>query len=256
MDIRPEVLRQSIESLLKLQEIDGQVFQLNSEEKNLPPPMAALQAKISDAEKALKTADRNFRDADRERRALELRSLTLTEDIKKSENKRNEVRNTKEEFAANKEVEGIRKKLVDFKTQLDEKTKVTEDRQKTKDEKQKVFEALIAEMTGLQSERSTRLGNVREELKKLEQQRSEYISKVEDEIFSLYERVQKIRRGNGIALVKDDICQGCHVAIPPHTVNQLRRMESVITCSGCSRILFPAEEANGGTTPTTLQESA
>lgn len=248
MEIKPEILKQSIEALLHLQEIDGQVFKLNAEEKTLPPEMQDLQKKIDEALKAFQIADKNFRDADRDRRALELKNLTMSEDIKRAETKRQEVRNTKEEFSANKEVENFKKKIHDVKVALDEKTAISNQRNQVKEEKQKALNELQEAFKKLQVDRDSRLQNVKSELATLQKQRDDFIAKVDETVFSLYERVQKIRKGSGIALVEGEMCQGCHVAIPPHTRSKLMRMEEIITCSSCSRILFPASEVSGHTT--------
>jgi len=247
MELSKEKLKESIESLLKLQEIDGQVFQLKAEEKSTPSDVAELQTKLNEADRQFKAADRGFREADRERRSLELRSLTLAEDVKKSENKRTEVRNTKEEFAAGKEVDSFKKKLHELKVALDEKTTLTQQRSTAKDEKQKLLTEVQEQMKTLQEARQARVAAIRSDIEKLDKQRAEYISRVESEVFDLYERVQKIRRGNGIALVHDEICTGCNVTVPPHTRLQLYKMTQIITCSGCSRILFPADEVAGHT---------
>lgn len=245
MEVKPEVLKQSIQALLRLQEIDGQVFKLVEEEKNLPPEMQSLNSKIAEATKAFQLADKAFKDADRDRRALELKNLTMTEDAKRAETKRQEVRNTKEEFSANKEVDNFRKRIHDVKAALEEKTTIAGQRNQVREEKQKALTDLQEAMKKLETDRNQRLESVRANIQTLENQRDEYISKVDEDIFSLYERVQKIRKGSGIALMDGDICQGCFVTIPPHTRLQLVRMESVITCSSCSRILFPAEELSG-----------
>jgi len=248
VDIRPEVLKQSIESLLRLQEIDSQVFKLKLELENLPAEMLDLQKKMLEADAAFKSADRAFRDADRERRSLELKGLTLMEDVRRAENKKREVRNTKEEFAAGKEVDSFHRKQVEIKASLGEKTALTEQKTAFKTEKQEALTKFQSDFKSMEEARNARLSTAKTELLDLEKQRDVFISKVDELIFSLYERVQRIRKGSGIALVKVDICQGCFVSIPPHTRIQLLKLSTIITCSGCSRILFPEEEISPGIT--------
>ncbi len=201
-----------------------------------------VQGQISEAEKALKVLERNLREIDREKRSLELRVMTLSEDLKKAEAKRRDVRNTKEEFSAGKEFDAFQKKLVDTKRALTEKTELSTQISQGRDEKQKAFEALQTKFAELDTQRKARLAEIAKQRSGLLAQRDEYISMVDDTVFSLYERVQKIRKGNGVALVEGLVCGGCHVSIPPHTKIRLEKMEEIITCSSCSRILFPASE--------------
>ncbi len=247
MEIKPEVLKQSISALVKLQEIDAQVFKLNAEIKHPPSPMVELQKKMEEADKNFRVADRVFREADRERRALELKLLTLTQDIKKAEGKKTEVRNTKEEFAAGKEVDLYRKRLQEIKTAFDEKTGLAQQKSTVREEKLKVLTDFQAEYKKLQTERESSLSGLQDQMVVLQKQRDEYIAKVDELVFSLYERVQKIRKGSGIALVDSEICGGCFVTISPHDRLKLSKMASIVTCSSCSRILYPADQLEPGT---------
>ena len=242
MDIEPEVLKRSIESLLRLQEIDAQLFQLNTEEKTPSVEYASLQAKVADFKKAFLSAERIHRDLDRERRALELRTLTLQEDIKRAEARRRDVRNTKEEFAAGKEFDVAQKKLAETKKSMEDKATLLAQKQEIKDQKQKDLQEAEAKFQELDQQRQKRILEIQEEKKKWMAQRDAYIAQVDEMVFSMYERVQKLRKGNGIAIVSGLVCGGCHVSIPPHTRHRLDKLQEIITCPSCSRILFPESE--------------
>lgn len=241
MDLTPEIIKTSIESLLRLQEIDGQLFQLNAELKNPSAEAKELQTKLDEAQKTLKNVDKMFREVDRDRRALELRTLTLKDDIKRAEAKRRDVRNTKEEFAANKEYEAFNRKSTENDKTLEEKTKIAAEKQAARDEKQKIVTELEAKLKELDDKKKTRALELEAEMKRLEGNREAHISSVNEEVFALYERVQRIRRGNGIALVKGTTCGGCFVTIPPQLRHRLEKLEEIITCPSCSRILYPTE---------------
>jgi predicted nucleic acid-binding Zn-ribbon protein len=241
VQIKPEVIKTSIESLLRLQEIDGQLFILNAELKNPPPEFKEIQTKLDEAQKTLKNIDRVFRDVDRDRRALELRNLTLKDDIKRAEAKRRDVRNTKEEFAANKEYETFQKKAAENDKILEEKQKVASDKQTSRDVQQKIVTDLEEKLKAFEEKRRSRALELDAEIQKLEAQRDAHISLVDEDVFTLYERVQKIRRGTGIALVKGTTCSGCFVTIPPQLRHRLEKLDEIITCPSCSRILYPSD---------------
>jgi predicted nucleic acid-binding Zn-ribbon protein len=184
---------------------------------------------------------------DRERRALELRTLTLQEDLKRAEVKRRDVRNTKEEFAANKEFEAFQKKVAEIAKTLEDRQKATQEKQQARDEKQKLVESLEADLKAADGKRAERIQEIHQQIKALEGKRHDFIGQVDEEVFSIYERVQKIRSGNGIAHVKGLMCSGCFVSIPPQLALMLDKMDSVITCPSCSRILYPSNDANSST---------
>lgn len=243
MDLTPEVIRSSIENLIRLQEIDGQLFALNAERNSPPAEYLEAKKKVDELQRVLRALDRTFREADRERRSLELRAMTLREDIKRAEGKRASVRNTKEEFAATKELEAFQKKANDNHKLLEEKEKIAQEKSIAKDEKTKALAELQAQMSEFEANRKTRVEELEKEIGNLGSKRAEYISNVDEQIFSLYERVQRLRKGSGVALVKGFTCTGCHVSIPPQLRYKLEKMEDLITCSSCSRILFPGDDS-------------
>ncbi|MDB5037663.1 MAG: hypothetical protein JWQ35_1191 [Bacteriovoracaceae bacterium] len=242
--MKSETIKTSIEALLRLQEIDGQLFQLNAEIKNPSPEALDIQTKLDELQKTFKAVDRVFRDVDRDRRGLELRTLTLKDDLKRAESKRRDVRNTKEEFAANKEYEAFQRRAQENEKLLEEKQKIATEKAAARDEKQKAISELEAKLKEIDENKKTRTAELQEEIKKLEAQRAAHISVVDESVFSLYERVQRIRKGNGIALVKGLNCGGCFVAIPPQLRYRLEKMEEIITCPSCSRILYPNDTEN------------
>ena len=104
-------LKQSILLLLKLQEIDEVLFKLGEEEQRPSPDFLTAKTQVEEADRNLRAADKAFREIERERRAYELRMITLREDLSKAEAKRRETRNTKEEFSASKDLENFQKKI-------------------------------------------------------------------------------------------------------------------------------------------------
>ncbi|TVQ79282.1 MAG: hypothetical protein EA369_04940 [Bradymonadales bacterium] len=242
MEFEPAELKESILSLIRLQEIDALLFQLREKEREPAPDFLAAEKKLNEAQRDLKLAEKSEREIERERRSLELRHITLQEDVKKAEVKRREVRNTKEDFSAGRELENFQKKLIEVKKMLEEKTLATEERSKLTAEKKAAVEECQKLFQEHQDQRQKELAESSNETARLMKEREGYISKVNESIFSMYERVQKLRRGSGVAIVRDSICHGCFVEIPPQTRGNLKKLNQLITCSSCSRILFPESE--------------
>ena len=140
-------------------------------------------------------------------------------------------------------MESVQKRLLEAKKQLEESRISAEARLNASDEHKKVTENMNEHFKKIQEARNARLAEVKIELEKLEATRAQYISQVDEQVFSLYERVQKLRKGSGVAIVAGFICTACHVSIPPAVRYQLDKMEKIITCPSCSRILFPDTEA-------------
>jgi predicted nucleic acid-binding Zn-ribbon protein len=237
--IAHEDIKQSIRFLLKLQEIDGKLFKLKEEIERPASDFLELKKLHQDLKDSVQVSERKFRQVDRERRALELKFLTLQEDLRKAESRRKEVRNTKEEFASDREVDNLQKRLQETKALLDERAAASDERLKSLEARQAELSKVDTELQQKTQDRNEKIESLAKDLKTLEDNRKDFIAKVHEDIFSMYERVQKLRRGTGVAVVSGRVCGGCFVSLPPQMVSQLQRLEDLHTCPSCSRILFP-----------------
>lgn len=241
MEFQPAELKNSILSLLKLQEIDGILFKLNEEVSKPSTEFTQTEAALLEAQKEYRIAEKNFKDFDRERRSLELRNITLQEDLRRAETKRKEVRNTKEEFSANKEYEGFQRKFQEADKSLKERQAQAQLRQEGLNASKAKFDEISKKLEELKAAAAARGADVAKERSDLVAKREAHIAHVHPTIFSMYERVQKTRRGTGVAVVRGGSCTGCFVAIPPQQKSKLLQLTALMTCPSCSRILFPEQ---------------
>ena len=87
-----------------------------------------------------------------------------------------------------------------------------------------------------------------DELASLMQQREEQASKIKKSTLMKYDRVRAHRHNIGIASVKDEVCNGCYMHIPPQLYVEVKKDLEVHTCPHCQRILYyippkPADDA-------------
>jgi hypothetical protein len=68
--------------------------------------------------------------------------------------------------------------------------------------------------------------------------RQELIQLLDKSILEYYLRIRANRHGLAIVPIKDDICQGCFLSLPPQLSYEIRKYERIITCAHCQRILY------------------
>ena len=64
------------------------------------------------------------------------------------------------------------------------------------------------------------------------------------ELLRKYEQIKGAGRGIAVVAVWKEICDGCHMAIPPQMYNELQKEKALITCPNCNRIIY-WENRNG-----------
>jgi predicted nucleic acid-binding Zn-ribbon protein len=77
---------------------------------------------------------------------------------------------------------------------------------------------------------------LRRDLAELNTRRVEVRPKLDPKILAVYEKILA-RRQPAVALVSDEMCQGCRVGIPAQNYIEILKGERIITCGNCHRIL-------------------
>jgi hypothetical protein len=62
-----------------------------------------------------------------------------------------------------------------------------------------------------------------------------------------YEQIFERRGGSAVVAVRQGVCTGCHMNVPPQMYNELQKYRDIRQCPNCHRILFyrPENAANG-----------
>jgi hypothetical protein len=78
--------------------------------------------------------------------------------------------------------------------------------------------------------------------KKSEAQAAELRGKIPQPIIGHYERF-RVRGKKGLAVVRNQVCTGCHMHVPIGQINVLMRGEDVQLCETCGRYLYLPDAA-------------
>ena len=76
------------------------------------------------------------------------------------------------------------------------------------------------------------------ELAQLQLRHREASVKVEKALLDRYNQVKASRKDHPLAAVRDGICLGCRLQIPPQLIAQVKRSEDLHLCPYCRRILY------------------
>jgi hypothetical protein len=158
--------------------------------------------------------------------------------IKKYEAQSNNVKNSREFDAINKEIEMqhleeklAEKHIKDANEELQEKARKLEAANKTIQSKESVLSTKKAELEKIIAETE------KEENQYLAQANSAR-EKVEERLLASYDRIRKnYRNGLAVVAVERDACGGCFNAVPPQRQSEIKQHKKIIVCENCGRIL-------------------
>jgi uncharacterized protein len=233
-------VKDQLTSLLKLQQSDVKVRELQSAATQLPAKLDPLRRDLAklqgmlDAERSKLGETESWRKQqqdllDRERDAL-----------KAAQNKLNASKNTKEFGAANREVDNKRKSISDREAELKKVSEVATTSTTQLAARDKDVEGVRNELAQSEAGIADQLAAVQKDLAEATAIRDEARSKVDAKWLKIYDALCT-KRGYAVAPVIKGVCQGCHMALPPQLNNILARLESIETCPRCARLVYRKE---------------
>jgi predicted nucleic acid-binding Zn-ribbon protein len=162
--------------------------------------------------------------------------------IKKYEKQQENVKNSREFEAINKEIEIqdldiklAEKHIKDSNEDLQEKSFQHENINKTIAGKEKNLDIKKGELDKIIADNEKEEKHLNKDIEKARQA-------VEERLLAGYERIRKSYR-NGLAVVPivRDSCGGCFNSIPPQRQSEIKQHKKVIVCENCGRILVDTD---------------
>lgn len=126
-----------------------------------------------------------------------------------------------------------------------------EDQELDQMERREDMESRLPQLEGELKEAGDRLAEVErssereleEVIRSIEEARAgreRLVPEFDEDLLDLYESLRAQKRGVGAAALKDGVCQGCHEALSPLTLDRLKRADGIKRCDNCRRILVLA----------------
>ena len=235
-------MRKNLKMLDELQEIDLKIDGFKGEKDSLLAELARLDGKVATAEADIADKNNELALFEEEKRSLDDNLIMETDNITRSETRLKEIKTQKEYQAVSKEISTARK----LKSELEDQTL------------QKIgrIEELRAEIVGLEENLDTlkenivaQKGEVQVKIDQLEEgiakvvvAREEITKALPPAAMRRYTLLREQRRGIAVVEAKAGSCLGCNMNLPPQLYNTLFRVDELISCPHCQRILVLRQE--------------
>lgn len=230
-----------IEQLVALQRIDSEIIDLNKELETAPREVHALEGSHSQLDTQYKQLMEKigYLKEQESRLSAEIEDDTLK--IKKSKNKLMMVSNTKEYHAMMREMDNLEKLN---RLREEERVTLSEELVRLNESKEELDSELGTINKQLEEKRSNlqaRVAETQKRLDELDAQRKDAGSSVPPPVLSRYEFIRSRLVPPVIVKVEQGICNGCHIAIPPQSFNDLQKGQQILSCPNCQRLIYWCE---------------
>ncbi|MCD6585441.1 MAG: hypothetical protein J7K96_06740 [Desulfobacteraceae bacterium] len=233
-----KITRDQIELLIELQEQEVAVAKIQSEIDGLPVKIEQILSGLKEFEEKILIKKESLSELKKLYRSYDAEIQTNQERVKKREEQLRLVTTNKEYQAILKEIDEIKKTSSRIEDETIECLDKIDSAENDVEEKEAEYLTEAAAMNQQKSVFEADADSGRRSLDKLLAQRDKILTKIEPELIKQYELVNSFARGIAIVQVKDCICMGCNMNIPPQMYNELHRENELKTCPHCHRMLY------------------
>ncbi len=97
------------------------------------------------------------------------------------------------------------------------------------------------EKNSLDGERKVLISNLKKltsQGEKFHDEREKLVPRLNPVLWEQYEKLRQQKDGLAVMPIKDGICQGCNVKVPPSLIGRVKRGKEIVYCENCNRILY------------------
>jgi hypothetical protein len=234
-----------MERLLELQRLDDELIAFEEELGAAPGRRSRIEAGRSGGATRLAEAREALEQAEAQQRQIEATLQDQEALLKKLEGQQFQVKSNDAYTALLHEMEAAKRAISDGETQILEGMEAIESARAAL----ATGEAEVAEILGrLDTEEKTLDERERELVAaaaRVREARAVVRPDIESKLLEKYEKISA-RRRPAVVLISNEMCVGCRVGIPPQSYIEILRLERVVTCGNCHRILLPVEKIRAG----------
>jgi predicted nucleic acid-binding Zn-ribbon protein len=236
-------LKEELNKLIKLQEIDTHLHDLNKEKNEKPKIIEALDKEFEHKKQVLKEFEEKSKAILLKRKDKEGLLASKEEKIKEQQNKLYSLKTNKEYSAMLSEINGIK---MDKSLLEEDILRILEDQDTLNIDLEKQKQALKQDEDKFNQDKKKILDRIKEIegfIKDFEAKRSAAEKEIDSKIMVPYNRILKGKESLALVKVENHSCQGCYMEVPPQIINEIKMNDKLIFCEMCARILYIPDES-------------
>jgi len=233
-----KITKKKIDVLVELQEIEiktevikSAISKVSGKLDKLDNELKAFESEIDEEEKVINDFQQKYRSSETDAQVNNAKA-------EKSQEKLKFVKTNKEYQSSLKEIDEIKainSKIEDEMLQYLEKIEISEKNIQKKKESYSILAEKLKQEKGIIIQESEQ---GRKKVAQIEEEWKTISKKIDPELLEKFLVVKEMVSGRAIAVVKDAVCLGCNMQIPPQTYNELQRNERLEFCPHCQRIIY------------------
>jgi uncharacterized protein len=230
-----------LEALLELQRFDARLMEMQKRREEIPRRREALKTALDRARTSSEQAKKDLEKVRHDRRAEEKEIEVVQGEGIKLERQLLDVKTNHEYQAMLSQIAALKSKRSDRETVVLEHF----EREEALAAQAKQAEQRIAEeerkLKAGEAELEKEAASLDQAIHSLKNDRDAVRPRIPAPVLARYDRLAGSRDGIAVAEIRKGACGSCFKALTPQAVQEARRMDAVMQCEQCGRILIWSE---------------
>ncbi len=234
-------MKEDIRALLGLHVVDLRILDARKDLDAIPAEIESLQKSLSDTQTEAEQNAESIKSMTIARDKDELELKSISDETGKLNGQLVAVKTNEQYAALEREIEHLYGKSSDMEEKIllsmEALEHLDEERGTLEKELRRAEEAL---RTG-RADCEQSMVELKSDLAILEDERKRAQIGIEPAILRPYESIRSRAGGIAVSRIERDACEICYRALPAQRIIEVRKLDSLVTCEGCGRILLWAE---------------
>jgi len=235
-------MKETLDILFRLQKLDDEIDALEKEKAKIPVDKEEIGGKVKEMEEAIQKIKEESLDVAKLRDEEEIDLKQIGEQISRFQSQLYQVKTNREYESLQHEIDALKEKSSKIEDKILELLENTERIAAAAAEEEKNLGEYRVEAGKNIAELEARDRQLAEQLAAKRSEREKLIVDIDRALLARYDRIREKKAGMAVAVVRNGACGGCFRHIPPQETQELKKMERIVTCEGCGRIIVWRDE--------------
>ena len=237
-------MQKDLELMLKLQEIDYDIDELERSKSYLPEMIGRLQGEVDEVNGPLKQTEERIKQSNIDKKNWEIEAAGWQEEQQKFQRQMRDIKTNKEYDALMAEIEIRKQKISQYEDSILQAMQEIEELTPKIEEYKKKLEEISKSNIKQVSELQKQIDGVDEKIRIKQDEKKRITMQISRVAVSTYDRIRK-KCMPVLVSVRKKACGACYKTFPPQRIQEIKKGDGLITCDNCGRILIWTGE-NGG----------
>ena len=233
-----DISKQDMGTLIKLQQAETEIVRLRAVLEKVAKEKNKLAIQLKKFFQGLETNRQELETVQGLCNDMENEIAIVDQRIIKSNENLRMVKTNKEYQVLLREVDDNKKRKDALESQLLEHLEEKEKAETVLNENEKEYSVLKDQIESEQKEIEQKSQEDQEQLDEYLAQQEDIGKNLDSFLMNRFGKISKMNKGLAVVPVKNEVCMGCFMNIPPQLYIEVQRATKLISCPQCSRILY------------------